>query len=384
MKVAVIIPAAGSGQRFGFKKQFFKLADRYLVEYSLETMSSIEEIKQIILAVPPEDLNWVKEAGFINSYGPKIEVLAGGASRQETVSLSLKKVKADMEVLIVHDGARPFASKTLVSFIIANAYHLGAVVPGIPIVDTIKTVKSSGQIKNTLARGELRAIQTPQAFKKDILLAAYRQAEIEGLEGTDDAGLVEALGQQVYVFPGERNNIKITSREDIDYANYLLGSRKQSLGFGTDIHPLVPARDFYLGGVKIPFDKGCEAHSDGDVLIHALIDALLGAACLKDIGSHFPDSQDKYKNISSLILLEESFALIKAEGWQVGNIDCTISLEKPKLAPYLGEMKRNISQILDIKERCLNIKATTAEGLGAIGRGEGVLAQVIALLYKGS
>ncbi len=381
MKVAAIIPAAGKGERIGFKKQFFQLAGKPLIDYSLEVMQDHGDIQKIVLAVPAADLERIKEyTADILGYD-KVSVISGGRTRQETVKFALKEIGPAVDVVIIHDGARPFVDKRLVDLVIKGAFDYGAVALGVPLNDTIKMVDSDKKIIETLPRSRLRSIQTPQGFRRFVILDAYRQAEHNNWQATDDAGLAEAAGYPVYVLPGNFNNIKITRQEDIDMANAILGNFKLRVGFGFDVHQLIAGRDLVLGGVKIPFAKGCLAHSDGDVLIHALMDALLGAAGMTDIGTHFPPSDEKYRNISSLILLGKVYDLLCRDNWQPGNIDCTIALEKPYIASYIPAMKIKISKALQFDQDLINIKATTAESLGPVGRGEGVAAYVLATIF---
>lgn len=381
MNVTAIIPAAGKGERIGFKKQFFRLGGKSLIDYSLQVMQSHDDIKKIILAVPVADLERIRKYVADLVVYDKVSVIGGGQTRQETVKFALREVGAASDVVIIHDGARPFVDKRLVDSVIDGALNYGAVVLGVPLNDTIKMVDGEEKIIETLPRSRLRSIQTPQGFRRAVIFDAYRQAEHNNRLATDDAGLVEAAGYPVHVLPGNFNNIKITTKEDIDMANAILGSHSFRMGFGVDIHQLVGGRDLVLGGVKIPYTKGCLAHSDGDVLIHALMDALLGAAGMTDIGTHFPPDDESYRDISSLSLLGRVFDLLCRNNWRVGNIDCTIALEKPRIASYITAMKVKISEVLQFGQDSINIKATTAEGLGPIGTGEGVAAYVVATIF---
>jgi 2-C-methyl-D-erythritol 4-phosphate cytidylyltransferase/2-C-methyl-D-erythritol 2,4-cyclodiphosphate synthase len=228
-------------------------------------------------------------------------------------------------------------------------------------------------------------VQTPQAFDRELLVTAYNQAMKDGYLGTDDAALVERLGIKVKFVPGNYQNIKITTPEDLQFAETVLGRRQEAknmirAGIGYDVHCLVPERKLILGGVEIPYSFGLEGHSDADVLLHAIKDALLGAAALGDIGRHFPDTDGRYKGISSLKLLIKVREILSKNGYIVNNIDATIVAQKPKLAPYIAQMNANIAAALGVDGRKINVKATTTEGLGFTGQGQGIAAYATATI----
>jgi len=305
--------------------------------------------------------------------------VAGGRTRRETIALALEELGSEIDIVLIHDGARPNLSEKLVKEIYSETRKKGAVIPAVPARDTVKVINREKRVEKTLDREQLRLIQTPQGFQKKPLLEAYRKARESDWEVTDDAAIMEKAGHPVFIIPGEEKNIKVTTKNDLD----LFFPREENrTGLGVDIHPLVPGRKLILGGVLIPGGKGCGGHSDGDVLVHALMDALLGAAGLPDIGHFFPDTEEKYRGADSIELLGKVAMVLKEKGWQLNNADCTVILEKPKIATYIQNMKENIAQTLDVLPQKIGIKATTAEKLGFIGRGEGVLVQAVATINR--
>ena len=295
---------------------------------------------------------------------------------------------------MVHDAVRPFCDRDMMQRVLEAAWEKGAAVPGLPATETIQRVSPKGRVLATPPRRELYAIQTPQAFRAEILQTALLQASKEGFTGTDESSVVRWAGCPVFVVAGAPDNIKITGPLDLELADLLISrnSRKGDdatmnesgyrIGQGIDYHRLVKGRKLILGGVTIPFEMGLEGHSDADVLIHAVCDALLGAAALGDIGQHFPDTDPANSGRSSIEFLREIRAGIEAGGWKIHNVDATLLAQQPRLASYMPEMRQNIAAALKITTDDVNIKATTTEGLNAEGRGEGISAQAIALLIK--
>jgi 2-C-methyl-D-erythritol 4-phosphate cytidylyltransferase/2-C-methyl-D-erythritol 2,4-cyclodiphosphate synthase len=260
---------------------------------------------------------------------------------------------------------------------------------GVKAKDTIKETKKNNLVAATIPRQNLWLTQTPQAFKFELLKKAYKAAYDKKFYGTDDASLVERIGVKVKMIDGSYENIKITTPEDLIMAKALMkkkaGSnppRRIRSGFGYDSHRFAYGRKFILGGVEIPFDKGLRGHSDADALLHAICDALLGAAGCGDIGRHFPDTDAAYKDISSIVLLKRVKKIIEEKGFSINNIDATVVMEKPKLAPYAAQIVSNIARILKIAETAVNIKAKTNEGMGFIGRDEGVAVFAVATVEK--
>lgn len=380
MKAGVIIAAAGQGQRIGFKKQYHKIKGIPMLIRATRPFTGLPFVSQIIICVPRADKGWVeRELLPPFSLQPEPIVVEGGATRQETIELALEQLAQDVEIVLVHDGARPFVSTDLVRKVFSAVREKEAVVPAIPVRDTVKTVNQHNLVTGTPEREKLRLVQTPQGFSKSLLIEAYRKARTTGWKATDDAAIMERAGYRVYTIPGEEENIKVTTRNDLKKFST---EGEERTGLGLDIHPLENNRRFVLGGVEIPSERGCAGHSDGDVLTHALMDALLGAAGLQDIGHFFPDSEEKFRDAYSIELLEKVVEIIGERGWKVKNADCTVVLEMPKIAPHIERMKEKISQALGIFPESLGVKATTAEKLGFIGRGEGVFAQAIATINR--
>lgn len=395
-KTAVIIAAAGSGRRMGggLNKQYINIAGMPVLARSVLVFEENPHIHEIVLVVRPGEEELCRRQ-IIEPYGfQKIfAIIGGGAQRQDSVRKALAVLPPDVELVLVHDGARPLVSQEVVEQVIAAAAQYGAAVPAVPVKDTIKTIAFTGDsgavVMDTPARSSLRAVQTPQGFHRDILERAFAACR-DTASVTDDASMVEALGLPVRVTPGEERNLKITTPEDVARAEQLLSVHAPSpslagiprTGTGFDVHAFAKDRKLFLGGVEIPYDRGLLGHSDADVLLHAVMDALLGAASLGDIGKHFPDSDPAYKGISSLLLLEHTGRLLQEKGWTIVNIDVTLIAQRPKIAPYISQMKKNISQVLKISEAQINIKGTTTERLGFTGREEGIAAQAAASIVQ--
>jgi 2-C-methyl-D-erythritol 4-phosphate cytidylyltransferase/2-C-methyl-D-erythritol 2,4-cyclodiphosphate synthase len=373
--VSVIIAAAGKGRRFGSIKTFFELFGYPLLYFTLLPFEKNERIDEIILLVPPGK---IEEGLNLKKYFRKIkEVKAGGEERGDTVKRGVEMVKN--ELVLVHDGARPLVSSNLIERVMDALRDHPAVVPVIPLRDTIKE-KEGGFVKGILERDRFVAVQTPQGFRREILKEAYKRAEETGFRTTDDSSLVEKmLGIPSFMVRGEEENIKVTFRGDIDTVKKLIG-KDIRIGFGYDIHRLEKGRKLIVGGVEITTDFGAVGHSDGDVLIHSIIDSLLGGASLGDIGQHFPDTDQALKGISSLKLLERTSMLLRERGVTIVNIDTTVLLEEPKILPHVEEMKEKISEVLNIKRDRISIKGKRGEGMDSVGRGEAIASYSTALL----
>ncbi len=396
MTVAAVVAAGGTGTRMkhAVPKQFLEIAGKPILLHTIANIASLEVVRQIIVALPAEH---IPAANAILSRQPlrvPVQCVAGGANRQESVRCGVAHVKPDTDVIMVHDAVRPMCDPEMMRRVLEAAWAKGAAIPGLPATETIQRVSRKGRVLATPPRQELFAIQTPQAFHSRILKSALDRARGEGFLGTDESSVVRWAGHAVWVVDGSPDNIKITRPMDLDLAEMLLSKRwpnknsmgltdiKLRIGQGIDYHRLVEGRKLILGGVDIPFERGLDGHSDADVLSHAICDALLGAAALGDIGQHFPDSDLAHRNRSSLEFLREVRAKVEAAGWRIQNIDATLLAQRPKLMPLATAMKRNIAEALGISTEEIGIKATTTEGMNAEGRGEGISAQAIALLYK--
>ncbi len=412
-KIVLILAAAGKGTRLGYSlpKQFIKmkgLGDRSPLQKTILTTGIVNEIDKVVVVTNPEYVELTHEQiaeeadahsssvpnfeskdvlqsqdkdRVLSNFRPyrkdvklkRLEVIEGGASRQESTALGIKfalQDKPENYIVLIHDAARPNASPDLYRRVIKEAYEKGAVVPAVRLKDTIRDVK-----KGTLNRDDLRAVQTPQGFVGEIILNAIKYAEEKCFVGTDEGSLVDFMGLPVSTVLGSESNIKITSPEDL--------TKTVCIGAGYDVHAFSENRKLILGGVDIPFEKGLLGHSDADVLTHALMDAILGAMGEGDIGLLFPDTAPEYKGVSSIELLKRVVALMNEKFYTLENADITVICQAPKIRPHIDEMKKNLELVLSPKNG-INIKGTTTEKLGFEGRGEGIAASATVLLSKPS
>lgn len=376
-KVTAVIVAAGRGTRFGgdLPKQFLKIENRTVLEMAIEPFQSHPMVDALIVASSEE---YVELCSRICERFDKMNaVVIGGEQRQDSVRACLDRT--DEGLVLIHDGARPFVTAQVIDRVIEGAYNQGACVPCVPVKDTVRqteNVKCTSSV--TLERSSLFCVQTPQGFDTELIRRAYIKAEEDGFIGTDDGVLAERLGAGVAIAEGDYANIKITTREDLPR----METGDIRMGSGYDVHQLTEGRKLVLGGVEIPFERGLLGHSDADVLLHALMDALLGAAALGDIGKHFPDTDEKYRGISSIRLLEKVKSLISDAGYTVGNTDITVIAQKPKIAAYIPAMRKNIADTLGIGIERVNVKGTTTENLGFVGRCEGIACEAVCVLYR--
>lgn len=383
--VCVIIAAAGQGKRMASRvnKVLLPLHGRPVLAHSLFAACQAEAVTNIFITAAEEEIDTMEALVKDLNLPLPCQVIAGGSERQYSIANALKAVPDKINIVVVHDGARPLAGAELFNKVIAAARQHRAAIAAVPVKDTIKTADTDGWVTATPERRTLWSVQTPQAFDHKLLSTAYRQAAEASYLGTDDASLVERLGESVKIVEGHYQNIKITTPEDLGFAESLVTQQQEAMamirtGIGYDVHRLVPERKLILGGVDIPYSLGLDGHSDADVLLHAIKDALLGAAALGDIGRHFPDTDGRYKGVSSLSLLAEVRQILSENGYAVHNIDATIVAQKPKLAPYIAQMNTNIASVLGLAVNQVNVKATTTEGLGFAGQGEGMAAYATA------
>ena len=371
-RVIAIIVAAGQGKRLGssLPKQFLKIKGRTVLETAVLAFEKNEMVDEIIIAANPDYIILTEE--ICRDFAKVSNIVPGAAARQDSVAAALACVQDDESIVLIHDGARPFVTDKVINAVIESAEQTGAAVPAIPVKDSIRQISRSQS--SSLDRDLLAAVQTPQGFRTSLLKEALKKAAEDGFLGTDDASLAERLGINISMVKGEEKNRKITTREDLE--------REMRIGTGYDVHRLVEKRALILCGEEIPFEKGLLGHSDADVALHALMDALLGAAGLGDIGRHFPDTDEKYSGISSLQLLKQVMELLRAEGYSIGNADITIIAQRPKIAAYIPQMRQNIARILACDESQINIKGTTTEKLGFIGREEGIASEAVCILYR--
>lgn len=375
MFVSVIIAAAGSSTRMGsgISKQLLNLSGKTVLEYSLEAFSKSKKVKEIIISAKEDEIDVIKT---ITSSFPKVKaVVKGGSIRQESVSLALEKVSEASEILAIHDAARPLITTEDIDKIIDLTCRVGAVCPVSKATDTVK-ISTDGTISKTIDRNTVFLASTPQTFKTDIYRKAIATAKSNLF--TDDASIVESIGEKVHIYIMENQNTKITTNSDF----YNMNSHITRIGHGYDVHRLVEGRRLILGGVEIKHTVGLLGHSDADVLLHSIMDALLGAAGLGDIGRHFPDIDSAYKDISSIKLLENVSYLLQKNGYSIENIDATIVAQKPKLSPYIPKMIKNIAEVLGVDENRINVKATTEENLGFTGEMLGISAHAVTIIKR--
>ncbi|MBR5315291.1 MAG: 2-C-methyl-D-erythritol 2,4-cyclodiphosphate synthase [Firmicutes bacterium] len=373
--VYVIIGAAGSGKRMGapLPKQFLKQGGKTILEKTVDKFHQLDYVKKIIVVTSQDYLDFCNELLMPYREGDELTVITGGKERQDSIFQAITLLKSDgigdEDLVLIHDGVRPYVSRDLIKAVADGAEAHGAAIAAVPPKDTIRHVE-----EGTLDRSKLVCVQTPQGFQFGLIYKAFEKAFDDGFYGTDDASLVERLGYEVAIVPGENTNIKITTPEDL--------AVEMRIGSGYDVHKLVEDRKLILGGVEIPYEKGLLGHSDADVLTHALMDALLGAACLGDIGKLFPDNDDSFKGISSIELLKRVKLALDDRGYGLGNADVTVICQKPKLAGYIDQMRACIAEALDVDVDKISIKATTTEKLGFTGRGEGIAAEAVCLLNR--
>ncbi len=374
-----IVLCGGSGTRMGpigVNKTLLPWRGEPLFIHSVRVFSSLK--MDVIVAAPADDLEAFKDA--LRAAGLKAKVVPGGGDRYLSVLNGLRACVEKTDIVLIHDGARPRVSPELAERVEKAALEKGGAIPALPCVDTIKTVEGD-LITGTPTRSGLKRVQTPQGFRYDLIRQAYERFKDESGRFTDDASVLEAAGKDVYVVEGDPGNEKITVPQDY------LGLKDPvtpeiSVGIGQDTHRLVEGRKLILCGVEVPFEKGLLGHSDADVAVHALIDAILGAAALGDIGRHFPDSDEKYRGISSLKLLEHVMNLIREKGFALCHADITVTCQRPKLKDHIEEMRKNLAVTMGVSVERVSVKATTSEGLGYEGRGEGISAMSAATLMK--
>ena len=390
MKTVAIIPAGGMGKRLKSRvaKQYLELNQLPILVNTLQVFQKAKTIDEVILVLPSGDMVSARKV-LIDQYGLNkvTKIVAGGKERQDSVRNGLAAVNNKCDLILVHDAVRPFVTEKMIREVVAAAKVAGAASVGVKAKDTIKETGKDNVVTITIPRNNLWITQTPQAFKLQTLKKAYKKAYDEKFYGTDDASLVERMGIKVKMVAGSYDNIKITTPEDLEMARALIrnksgGKMKIRIGCGYDSHRFVAGRKLILGGVKIPFNLGLDGHSDADALIHAVCDALLGAAGSGDIGRHFPDSDPQYKDISSKVILGRVRKIIADKDFIINNIDATIIMEKPKVTSFVDNMIANIAKVLKIPAADINIKAKTNEQMGFIGRGEGIAAMAVATLSR--
>lgn len=370
--VAAIIVAAGSSTRMGFDKLMYDLDGQTVLEKSLQAFDMHPAIDELVVVVGE---NAEKAESLIRKVHKPVRLVRGGATRALSVQNGLAEIKADF--VAVHDAARPFVSQAVITAALNAAFRMGAAAPAVPVKDTVKVIGADGMVKYTPDRSGLYAVQTPQCFRTDLYRKALRA--VSNGDVTDDCSILEMAGVPVQLTQGDYANHKITTREDLPAKRE---ERQMRVGHGYDVHRLVEERKLILGGVEIPFEKGLLGHSDADVLTHAVMDALLGAAALGDIGHLFPDNDPSYEGADSIELLKKVKEVLDEQGWRAENLDATILCQAPKLAPHIASMRENLAGALGLDVQAVSVKATTEEKLGFTGAGEGIAAHCVCLLER--
>ncbi len=408
-KVAVILAAAGSGKRMGPEdKLYLPLEGIPVLARSACIMEDCSFVDEIVVSLRSGQEDRFQREVTDRFPLTKLRCVAlGGAERTDSVNAALNAVSDDVDLVLIHDGARPLADEALIQRVLEAASRHGAAVPAVPLKDTVKTVQPCAEglvVTATPDRAGLRAVQTPQGFDASLLRDAYHQClsgpDASKLSFTDDASLVEAIGHPVYLVEGSEDNLKLTTPPDLERAASILRRRAEAskrvpdrpsapesmqpyrpplirTGIGYDVHAFAHDRKLILGGVEIPYERGLDGHSDADVLVHAIMDALLGACALGDIGQHFPDTDPAYRGADSIRLLTLVVRLLHKEGWKPLNIDAIIIAQRPKLAPHIPGMREAIAQAVGLPAGGVCVKASATEHLGFESRGEGIAAQAV-------
>ena len=397
-KVVVVIPAAGRGTRMpgAVPKQFRQLFGRPVLWHTLRRFEEARSVRGIIVALNPADR--ARFEAFAGDFSKLRQAVDGGRERCDSVRSALSATTAEDEIVLIHDAVRPLVTGELIDRVIEATEQSGAAIPALPVIETVKEVRGK-VVVGTPDRRSLWNAQTPQGFRRDSLLEAFVHSAAAGAgPATDEATLLECMGVKVRVVPGDSVNIKMTTPEDFEKAEWYMDKRRLEkpadspeptavvactrVGQGYDVHRLVPGKPLILGGLTIPHSAGLEGHSDADVLTHAIIDALLGAAALGDIGRHFPDHDESYRGISSLVLLARVRDLLREKGVRVVNVDAVVMAQEPRLAPHMDAIRGKLSEAMQIPLEAVSVKATTTEGLGFIGRSEGMAAQAVAQVER--
>lgn len=373
--VAAIIVAAGSSRRMGFDKLFFEIDGVPVLGKSLAAFDAHPLIDELVVVAGQ---NAERVQPLLAAVQKPHRLVTGGAQRSDSVANGL--AATDAAYVAIHDAARPFVSEAIITQALETAYSTGAAAPAVPVKDTVKIADAKGSVRSTPPRSSLFAVQTPQCF----FAQTYRTILANGHAGevTDDCSVFENAGHTVTLTQGSYANCKITTQEDL--LPYLQPKKEapMRIGHGYDVHRLTKNRKLVLGGVEIPYEKGLLGHSDADVLTHAVMDALLGAAALGDIGKHFPDSDETYRGADSIALLRHVGALLREHGYALQNLDATLLCQAPKLAPHIPTMRENLARALGVAVDGVSVKATTEEGLGFTGEGAGIAAHCVCLLAE--
>ena len=382
-EISAVLVAAGASTRMGFDKLSVDLGGETVLHRSIRAFAQCPQVDEIVLVAG-------KNRAFVEAQAADckkpVQIVTGGATRAESAKNGVLAARGTL--VAVHDAARPFVSAAVIEAALDAAKQCGAAAPAVPVKDTIKqavrgdgkTVPAGCRVENTPDRSTLYAVQTPQCFDRAQYLAALEELDAEKARlVTDDCSLFELTGRPVQLTQGDYANRKITTREDLPRPAPK-EETKMRIGHGYDVHRLVEGRRLILGGVEIPFEKGLLGHSDADVLTHAVMDAVLGAAALGDIGQHFPDNDPAYAGADSLKLAQHVARILSEHGYGIGNIDATLLCQRPKLAPHIPAMRANLAAAFGLPVDAVSVKATTEEHLGFTGEGLGIAAHAVALI----
>ena len=377
-RVGAVLAAGGSGLRAGVAKQWVTLGGETILRRAARALAASGIVDEMVAVVPAGEE--ARGEADLAGLGIPVRAVAGGAARADSVRAGLAAL-GPVDVVLVHDAARPFATPALARAVAEAAASRGAALAAVAATDTVKRATGDRLVDATLDRRSIWLAQTPQGFRASILRRAFEAAGVAAAaEATDECQLVERLGEPVILVPGEAANFKITGADDLARARALV-EPAVAMGVGYDVHAFAPGRRLVLGGVEFEGD-GLLGHSDADICAHVVCNAILGAAGLGDIGRHFPDTDPQWKGVSSLLLLREVSARAAALGWSVGNCDLTLAARRPRIAPRADEMRARLAEAMGISSGQVNVKGTTGEGLGFVGRGEGVAAHAVALLVR--
>ena len=381
----MMVAAAGNSTRMGCAKQHILLDGQPVLLRTLLALQAVDAIDEILLISREQDAEYFAALAKEHGVTKLTRTVRGGDTRQQSVANGLAALPPEATLIGIHDGARPLVTPEVIEAVIAEATTHGGAAVAVKVKDTLKQTDPNGFITATPDRSSLWRVQTPQVFAREPFCAAMAAAIKDGRDFTDDCQLMEQAGHRVKLVTGLDTNLKLTTPEDVRLAEAILhGEPKEEhtmrIGHGYDVHRLVEGRPLIRGGVTIPFDKGLLGHSDADVLTHAVMDALLGAAAMGDIGGLFPDTDPAYKGADSIQLLKEVVRRVRESGYTLGNIDATVLAQQPKLKPYIPAMRACIAAACGMDEDCINLKATTEEGLGFTGAMEGIAAHAVCLL----
>ncbi len=369
----------------GLEKMLVPLAGEPIVLRTLRAFEESPAIHEIVVVARRDLVERIRRLAEVRGFTKVARVVPGGETRAESSRHGVGALSKEVEVVLVHDGARPLVSAELIERVAEAAAATGAAIPGVPPVATIKR-EERGIAAETLDRVRLREAQTPQGFRRDVLARSMARAMRDHFDGTDEASVVERAGHPVSLVEGERRNLKVTTVEDLAVAEALLGGRepmeRPRIGLGHDVHRLVPGRPLWLGGVSVPHELGLDGHSDADVLAHAVCDALLGAACAGDIGVHFPDGDEAWRGAPGRDLLARTVEILREVGYVPVNVDATVCAQSPRLSPFREAMSRAMADALRLPVERVSVKFTTTERLGFEGREEGISATAVALVGR--